>query len=189
MSGKVLFAIFIFNTVIWFAKRVIPKRFYDIWLKWESFVGVHAAVTLNMAITLARVVLLYLSVEYIYFGNYYYYVSVAAIALTSLLLLLLLLGLLVMCVTKDRKPMIPKSIAERKTIYIEKIQANVAVGFLFRLILAAAWLRTFEYFDVTMHPHVEALFVVVLYALTIYIVAYGVIMTKRERSQGCSKTS
>ncbi len=177
--SKLLFGIFIINSILWFVKRLYPAYTVTIRLKIIGIVGISAFSIIDVFLSLVRSVLLLISAKYIYFwGYYYYYISIAAIVIIGIIFVVLLFGYFSMPFTDPTLENKPKFTLENRKVLVRKLQDSIFVGSVFKIILPIAWMKTFNYRSISVDFIVENIVVIFLYIFTIFVLARAALKTK-----------
>ncbi|MBD3343426.1 MAG: hypothetical protein GF401_00015 [Chitinivibrionales bacterium] len=180
---KILFAIFLINSILWVLKRIFPEYALKIRFKIFELVGVSIYIIFTTVRDLVRLILVYISTPYLYFWGYYYYLSIAGAVVMSLFFIMLLMGLVLLKVSDEKINQKPKLDESNKNILIQKIQEGIIFGIINKVFLAVAWTKTFNFLKINIDSHIENIIIAMLYCLTAITIIYSVIKAKRKTIQ------
>lgn len=176
--GHFLFFAFIFNTICFLFKRMFASLSVSLKSKVMKRVGVTIYVLSSQLYSIIRSILLFLSVDYIYFKGFYYYTSIISITGSILITIVLLFSFLLMKQNKDI-PKLENKVNENSAL--SKIKDKFIFGIIFRIILGVAWLKTFNYFEIYINSITESIVVAILYLLVLTLIM-SVALKKEEQN-------
>lgn len=176
---KFLFLVFVFNSTVFLCKRLFSS--FSVSLKSMTIkkVGGTTFVFTSQLYALIQSILLYLSVDYIYFRGFYYYFSIISIVGVTLITIVLLVSFLLAKQNKDI-PKLENKVNEKSAL--NRIKDKFIFGFIFRIILGLAWLKTFNYLSININSTYENIMVVFLYLLALIFFMTAILKSKKQNN-------